>query len=156
MGKTKSPKAFDALAKLANKPSMRSQSLLAAFSGLKELGDPRGFDIAYKALSNASLPRWRLSSIPPSWDFRDAAADLIASLGKSGAAFPMIFERFKKSMSENDINGIFTNTMLITMVADPRGQEAFEMLKTKFKDDANAIVAVNQYETQFKETVRKP
>ena len=59
-------------------------------------------------------------------------------------------------MSENDINGIFTNTMLITQLADPRGQEAFEMLKTKFKDDANAIVAVNQYETQFKETVRKP
>ena len=58
-------------------------------------------------------------------------------------------------MAENDINRIFTNTMLITMLADPRGQEAFEMLKTKFKDDANAIVAVNQYETQFKEAVKE-
>ena len=91
---------------------MRSQSLLAALGGLKELGDPRGFDIAYKALSDLSLPRWRLSSIPPSWDYRHVATD-------------------------------------------PRGQKAFEMLKVKFKDDANAMIAVNQYETQFKEAVKK-
>ena len=65
LGKTKSPKAFDALANLVNKPSMKSQSLLSALSGLKELGDPRGFELAFKALSDPNLPRWRLSSIPP-------------------------------------------------------------------------------------------
>ena len=156
LGKTKSPQAFETLAKLMLKPSMKSQSSLAAMNGLKELGEPRGFELAFKALSDPNLSRWRLSSMPPTWDYRDVAVATIVSLGKGEAVFPLIFERCKKSMAENDINGIFSNVMLITTLADPRGQEAFDLLKAKFKDDANAIIAVNQYETQFKEVIKKP
>ncbi len=155
LGKSKDAKAFDALAKLKDKPSMKSQTLISALLGLKELGDPRGFDIAFKALSDLNLPRWRLPN-PPVWDYRVVAADTIATLGKSDKAYPLIFERFKKSMSESDINGIFYNVVLMTTLADPRGQEAFGMLKAKFKDDANVMQAVNQYETQFKDAVKKP
>jgi hypothetical protein len=32
----------------------------------------------------------------------------------------------------------------------------FELLKAKFKDDANAMVAVTQYETQLKAAIKKP
>jgi len=39
-------------------------------------------------------------------------------------------------------------------VADPRGQEAFDMLKTKFKDNANALNAIGQYEAQFKAALK--
>lgn len=156
LGKTKSPKAFDALAKLVDKPSMKSQSLLSALTGLKHLGDPRGFAIAYKGLSNPNLPRWRLSNIPPTWDYRDVAADTIKSLGKSEAAYPLVFERFKKSMAEDDLNGTFSNILLIITLADSRGQEVFDLLKAKFKDEANAMTAINQYETQFKEAIKKP
>lgn len=155
LGRSKSPKAFDALAKLKDKPSMKSQTLISALAGLKELGDPRGFDIAFRALSNLNLLRWRLPN-PPVWDYRVFAADTIASLGKSDKAYPLIFERFKQSMAENDLNGIFYNVVLINSLADPRGQEAFDLLKAKFKDDANAMTAVNQYETQFKEATKRP
>lgn len=155
LGKTKSPKAFDILVKLKDKPSMKSQSLLCALAGLRALGDSRGFDVAFAALSDANLLRWRLSSIPPGWDFRDSAAATIKSLGKSEKAYPLIFERFKKSMSENDLNGIFSNVLLIITLADARGQEAFEMLKTKFKDDAGAMTAIDNYEAQFKEAIKK-
>jgi aminopeptidase N len=151
LGKTKTPKAFDALVKLKDKPSMKSQTVISALAGLKELGDPRGFEIAYKALADLNLPRWRLSSIPPTWDYRDMAADTIKSLGKSDKAYPLIFERFKKSMAENDLNGIFNNVLLIITLADSRGQEAFDLLKVKFKDDANLMTAINQFEAQFKE-----
>jgi aminopeptidase N len=154
LGKSKAAKAFDTLAKLKDKPSMKSQSLISALLGLKELGDPRGFDIAFKALSDLNLPRWRLPN-PPVWDYRVFAADTIATLGKSDKAYPLIFERFKKSMSETDIDGIFYNVVLITTLADPRGQEAFEMLKAKFKNDANVMQAVNQYEMQFKNAIKK-
>ncbi len=154
LGKTKSPKAFDALVKLKDKPSMKSQTLISALAGLKELGDPRGFDIAFKALSDLKLPRWRLPN-PPVWDFRVFAADTIASLGKSDKAYPMVFERFKKSLAEDDVNGIFYNVVLITTLADSRGQEAFDLLKTKFKDDANAMQALRQYEAQFKDAIKK-
>jgi aminopeptidase N len=155
LGKTKSPRAFDALAKLVNKPSWKNQSLMSALGGLRQLGDPRGFDIAFKALSDPNLLRWRLP-VPPVWDFRIVAAETIVALGKGDAAYPLIFGRFKKSMDENDLSGIFNNILLITKLADPRGQEAFELLKAKFKDDANAMTAVNMYEAQFNEALKKP
>ena len=155
LGKTKDARAFDTLLKLAEKPSMKSQTMLSSMAGLKALGDPRGFDVAYKALSNLSLPRWRLSSIPPTWDYRDAAADTIQSLGKNEKAYPLIFERFKNSLTENDLNGIFTNVLLIITLADSRGQEAFDLLKVKYKDDANIMTTINQFETQFKDAIKQ-
>lgn len=154
LGKSKSPKAFAALAKLVNKPSWKNQSLISALSGLKQLGDPRGFDIAFKALSDLHLHRWRLPT-PPVWDYRVFAVETIVALGKGEAAFPLIYQRFKTAMNENDLNGIFNNVLLITKLADPRGQEVFDLLRAKFEDDANAMSAVNQYEAQFKEAVKK-
>ncbi len=149
LGKTKSPKAFDALANLVNRPSMKSQSLMSALNGLKELGDPRAYEIAYNSLADLKLKRWRLPT-PPVWDYRIVAAQTIASLGKSEGAFPLVFERFKKSMAENDVQGIFNNILLITALADPRGQEAFDMLKERYKDDAVILDAAIQHETSFK------
>lgn len=153
LGKTKSPKAFEALAKLPSKPSWKNQSLISALNGLKELGDPRGVEIAFKALSDRHSPHWTLAT--PVWDYRLAAAETLTALGKSDLAYPMIFDRFKKSIEENDYNDIFSNVLLITTLANPGGQEAFDLLKAKFKDDANAMKAVSQYETQFKEATAK-
>jgi aminopeptidase N len=153
LGKTKSTKAFDALAKLRGKPSWKNQSLISALNGLKELGDPRGVEIAFKALSDQHSPHWTLAT--PIWDYRIAAAETLVALGKGETAYPMMLERFKKSMPENDYNDIFTNVLLITTFADPRAQEVYDALKAKFKDDANAMKAVNQYETQFKEAIAK-
>ncbi|MFN8283295.1 MAG: M1 family aminopeptidase [Chitinophagales bacterium] len=154
LGKTKSSKAFDALIQLENKPSWKSQSKISMLNGLKELADPRAFDIAYKTLADIRSPRWWLAT--PIWDYPIAAAQTLVALGKNEAAYPMIFERFQKSLDENDYNDIFSNILLIATLADARGQEAFDLLKEKFKDDANAMIAVEQYETQFKETIKKP
>jgi aminopeptidase N len=155
LGKTKSPKAFPALAKLVNMPAMKSQSLLAALGGLRELGDKRGFNIAYKALSNVNLPRWRLPSVFV-WDYRVLAAGNIAALNRGKDAFPLIFERFRESLKENDIDGIFNNTLLLSILADPRAQKVFDLLKARFKSDANAMTAVLEYEAQFHKAVKKP
>lgn len=153
LGKTKSPKAFDALVKLADKPSWKSQSLISALNGLKELGDPRGVDFALKALSDIKSPRWWLGVSV--WDYPIAAAETIVGLGKSDLAYPLIVERFKKSMGENDINDIFSNVLLITTLGDPRAQEVFDLLKNKFKSDENAMIAVNQYEQLFNKSIKK-
>jgi HEAT repeat protein len=153
LGKTKSPKAFDALVNLTNKPSMKSQSMISALVGLKELGDSRGYDIALKALSNLNLPRWRLPNT--GWDYRIYAAQTIASLGKSSEAYPLIFERLKESMKENDLDGILNNVLIINTLADIRGQEAFDLLKVKYKDDASILDAIKNYENQFLESIKK-
>lgn len=153
LGKSKSPKAFDALLRLPAKPSWKNQSLISALNGLKELGDPRGFDLAFRSLSDLKLLRWRL---PTSlWDFRIAAVEAIVAMEKCDAAYPLVFERFQQSMRDNDSDGVFNNVLLLATLADPRAQQAFDMLKAKYKDDANAMNAVTQYETQFKDAVKK-
>jgi aminopeptidase N len=153
LGRSKSPKAFDALAKLVNKPSWKNQSLISALNGLAQLGDPRGYDIAFKALADLHSPHWTLAT--PVWDYRITAAQTIAALGKGDAAYPLVLAGFKKAMAENDVHGIFYNVLLITTLADQRGQETFDLLKAKFRDDANTMKAVNQFETQFRDAIKK-
>lgn len=153
LGKSKSAKAYRSLVELTTKPSWKNQSLISSLNGLKELGDQRGFDIAFNALSNLNLVRWSLPTAV--WDFRITAAETIVALGRGDAAYPLIFDRFKKSIEENDLNVIFSNVLLITTLADPRGQEVFELLKAKFKTDDNTMLAVNQYETQFNDALKE-
>jgi hypothetical protein len=136
-----------------NKPSWKNQSLISALNALRELGDPRGYDIAFKALSDLHSPHWTLAT--PVWDYRLTAAQTTAALGKSEAAYPFVFSGFKKAMAEDDVHGIFYNVLLITTLAGPGGQEAFDQLKVKFKDDENAMKAVDQFETQFRDAVKK-
>lgn len=151
LGKTKSPKAFDVLVQLKDKPSWKNQSLMSALNGLKALGDSRGAEIALNALRDNNSPRWFLAN---GWDYPLVAAQALYTLGKTNEAYPILLERFKKSVVENDINDIFSTTQLIATIADSRSQEVFSILKQKFKDDTNAMIAVNQYETQFKEAVK--
>lgn len=152
LGKSKSLKAYDALAKLVSRPSWKNQSLMSALSGLQQLGDARGFDIAYKALTDVYQPRWNLPQVSTGlWDYRVFAAQTIAMLRKSASAYPLIYERLKKSLEENDLNVIFNNVLLIETLAYPKGQEIFELLRAKFKNDESLLAVVSQYETQFKE-----
>ncbi len=153
LGKTKDEKAFDALVKLIDRPSMKSQSLLSAISGFKELNDVRCFDIIYKVLANTNLPRWRLPDASV-WDYRIVAAELLHQIGKSADTYPLIISRFKKSVEEDDLGGIFNNILLINKLADERGQEAFDILKEKYKNDTLLLEATLNYETQFKSQLK--
>jgi len=65
-----------------------------------------------------------------------------------------VAERFKKSMQEDDVNDIFSNVLLLVTLGDPRAMDVFASLRTKFKDDANALKAVEGYETQLKESLK--
>ena len=154
LGKSKSPKAFDALAKLVGRPSWKNQSLMSSLSGLQQLGDPRGYDIAYKALADVYQPRWNLPQVSTGlWDYRVFAAQTIAKLEKSIDAYPLILERLNKSLQEDDLNVIFNNVLLIETLAEPRGREIFELLRKRFKNDERLLAVVNQYEIQFKEAI---
>lgn len=152
LGKSKSPKAFEALKKLVHKPSWKNQSLISALYGLKELNDPRAFEIAFKALQDLHSPHWVLGT--PVWDYRIIAAQTIASLGKGDSAYGYMFKAFHQSMNEHDIHGIFYNTLLLTELADKRGQEVYDALKIKYKEDANAMTAVNQFESQWQKAIK--
>ncbi len=152
LGQSGSPKAFDALVRLIDKPSWKSQSLISALNGLAALGDQKGVKIAIDALADTRLPRWWLAT--PVWDHRLAAAQTLVALGKGDEAFPMIFDRFKAAIREDDYNDIFGNAQLIAVLADPRGREAVALLKAQFAKDANAMTAVQQFETQLEDALK--
>jgi aminopeptidase N len=152
LGKSKSPKAYDALITLDKKPSWKNQSRISALAGLKELGDERAVDYALQCIKDNTSARWYLAT--PTWDYPLQAAITLAAFKKGNLAYPTIFERFKKSMQENDVNDIFSNTLLIATLGDERGREIFTLLKEKYKNDANAMVAVNNYEAQFLESIK--
>ncbi|NUO00300.1 MAG: HEAT repeat domain-containing protein [Saprospiraceae bacterium] len=153
LGKSKSPKAFRALTKLIDKPSWKNQSLISALNGLRELGDPRGAALALDALKDEkSAPRWTLAT--PIWDFRLAAAETLVALGKANEGYPIVDQRFKKSITENDVNDIFANVLLMVTLGDARGLEVFPVLRSTFKDDANALKAVDGYEEQLRNALK--
>jgi aminopeptidase N len=153
LANTKAAGVFDILLKLKDKPSWKNQSLMTAMNAMKTLGNPRTVDVALAALKdNPPKPRWTLAN--NSWDYRVVAAETLVAFGKGSEGFSIVHERFKKSMEENDINDIFNNVMLMAILSDPRGLEIFDSLKAKFKDDANAMVAVEQYENQLKDATK--
>ncbi|MBL7840674.1 MAG: HEAT repeat domain-containing protein [Cyclobacteriaceae bacterium] len=154
LGGTKSPKAYAALAKLVTRPSWKNQSLMSALNGLQQLGDPRAYDIAYRALSDLNEPRWNLPQASTSvWDYRVIAVQTIAGLKRSADAYPLIFDRLKKSLQEEDLNVIFNNVLLIETLAEPKGKEIYPLLRERFKDDKAMLEIVDQYETQFNQAI---
>jgi len=153
LGKTKSPKAFDALVKLIDKPSWKEQSKMAALTGMRLLADERAVSFALDILKDNHSPRWFLGA--SGWDYPVYAATTLASFNKGNLGYDIILERFNQAMKENDINDIFSNVLLIAILADSRGQKVFDLLKTKYKDDANAMNALNGYKEQFKNALGK-
>lgn len=149
LGKSKSGKAFAALEKLSKKPSMKSQSLLCAFNGLKELNDPRAFDIYYNALKDSTLLRWRLPN-GSIWDYRVIAVANLAAMGRGDAIYPLLRQRFDTALKENNSNEIFNLTLLIATSKDKRGLDIFPILKEKYKDDANALKGIEAFEAELK------
>ena len=65
----------------------KSQSLISTLNGLRELDDPRGYEVAMNALSDKTLPRWWLAV--PTWDYPIAAIETIVTLNKRESAFPV-------------------------------------------------------------------
>ena len=146
LGRTKDPRSFDALSKLIATPSWKSRIMTAGLNGLAALGDKRAFDVAYKVATDTTISR----------NIRSNALTVVGATGKGDSrAYPLIFEQFKKSFDDNNIQGIINGINAIVKIADPRGQEAFDMLKEKFKSNPGAMNFVNNLETQFKAAIGK-
>lgn len=154
LGKTKSEKAFDALANLPSRPSWKNQSLMSALSGLKELGDPRGYDIAYHALQDVYLSRWYLPT-PPVWDYRVVAVETIVALNRGSDVLPLLLTRFENALQEGDINTVFNYVVLLSKIPDEQIKSVFEKLKTTYQNDSNTLVAIDTFEQQYLTLIQK-
>ncbi len=132
--------------KLTTTPSWKGRIQNAGFAGLSALGDKRALEMSFKVAGDKTLPL----------NVRTSALTVIGSAGKGDArAYPLIFASFKKSLDENDFQGLFNGVQAIVKLADPRGQEAFDLMKEKFKGQANILGFVTFFESQFKAAIGK-
>ncbi|MBK8464483.1 MAG: M1 family metallopeptidase [Chloracidobacterium sp.] len=146
LGRVKDPRAFEALAKLTTTPSWKGRIQIAGLNGLAALGDGSAFEIGYKAATDKSL----------SPNIRTTALVIVGSSGKGDPrAYPLIFEKFKAALAALNIQGIINSAQAVIKIADPRGQEVFDTLKVKFKDQPGAMAAILGYEAQFKAALKQ-
>jgi len=146
LGTVKDARALDALTKLTATKSWKGRIMIAGLDGLTKLGDKRAFETGYKIATDTKLPR----------NIRTSALGVVGATGKGDPrAYPLIFEQFKKATETSNFQGIINGMNAIIELADPRGHEAFDLLKTKFKGQAGALNLVGVYEERFKAAVGK-
>jgi HEAT repeat protein len=146
LGNAKSPKAYDSLIKLTTAKSWREHYKIAGLRGLGGLGDKRAFDTAYKLATDKMQDK----------NVRSAALVVVASSGKGDArAYPLIKKGFDSAFAAQDFQGIFDSIQAIIDLADPRGQEVFDAMKAKFKDNPQFMGFITELENQFKEAIKK-
>ena len=144
LGNSKDKRAFDLLTKLSGERSWNNRIEISALNGLAALGDKRALEMAFKYTNDKTKPSNVLS----------AALGIVGEVGKGDKrAFPLLLNNFKKSLDNNSFQGIFSGIQAIVKLGDPRGQEAIDLLKEKFKDNAQFMGFVNQIQDQFKKTL---
>ncbi|MBK9671988.1 MAG: hypothetical protein IPO70_06990 [Bacteroidetes bacterium] len=153
LGKTKSSKAFTELMKLESKSSWKNQNRISALNGLQFLADERAVPYTLKCIEDNHSPRWYLAT--PIWDYPYAAVNTLLALNKAHLAYPLLFERFKKSLNEKDVNDIFQNVQLLNLLNDERAIEVYTMLKEKYEKDETIFNAVKNYESEYLKSLSK-
>jgi aminopeptidase N len=146
LARVKDPRALDALTKLTATKSWKGRVMIAGLNGLAELGDKRAFETGYKIATDSSVSR----------NIRTNALAVVGATGKGDPrAFPLIFEQFKKAMEVSSFQGMINGMNALVKVADPRGQEAFDLVKKKFKDQPGALNFIAGFEARFKAAIGK-
>ncbi|MBK9438506.1 MAG: hypothetical protein IPN51_11090 [Chloracidobacterium sp.] len=141
LARVKDPRAYDALIKLTKTPSWKGRIQIAGLKALGELGDKRAFDASYSIATDKNQ----------SMGLRTAALVVVGKTGKGDPrAYSLIFEKFKSAFDSGNIQGIQNGIVAIVKLGDPRGQEAIDMLKAKFKNNAGAMQWLASQEVALK------
>ncbi len=116
LGDSKSPAAYDALAKLLDTPSWRDQVRASALTGLANLGDKRALDLALRYAAAGNEPQ-----------VRGAGITLLAAVGRDDPrTFPLISQALLWSVDTlNFAVGSAAGEALVKL-GDPRGIEVIE------------------------------
>jgi len=152
IGKTKSSHAFDILMQLEHQASWKNQNRISALNGLQQLDDVRAVPYALHCIKDNRSPRWYLAV--PQWDYPFAAVNTLVSLGKASLAYPVLYERLRQSLHENDLNDIFQHVQMINLLKLPQAKEIYVILKQKYCNETPILEAVNYYETQFSASIQ--
>ncbi|MBL8980868.1 MAG: M1 family metallopeptidase, partial [Gemmatimonadetes bacterium] len=148
LGQGRAPRARETLARLMREPSWKGENILAGLAGLRALGDPDAAPLALEVLRDTTATRWYLAV--SRWDYRIAAAELLAALGRAELAWPTVAHRFEGAMREGDVNDIFSNVLLMATLGDARAPALFARVRERFAGNATALGALQGFEEQWK------
>ena len=142
LGQTKSPGAFDSLAKLLDMPSWHNTIRFSALSGLTELGDKRALDVALKFASQGDYPQVRV-----------AAAKLLGVVGKGEPrAFELASTNLQEALKNANAALVSASAESLVQIGDPRGVELLERL-TKVGDNAQYAESLSRYLDRLKKSL---
>lgn len=148
LGKSGDARAFPALAALIERPSWKNQSLISALYGMTELRDQRALPIALRALTDARSKHWTL--LTPVWDHRLAAADTLVALGAGHRGYLRISPLLATALRERNTHDIFTLAQFLATLGDPGGLRDLQAIRARYRDDANAVRALDALEAQLR------
>jgi len=147
IGKTKHHHALQKLLTLENKKSWKNQNRISALNGMQFLNDINALEYVLSCLNDNKSARWYLAMA--TWDYPFAAVNTLVSLNQTEKGYPILFNRLKESLQDNDINDIFQNLQLINMLKLEKAKEVYILLKEYYKNDQNLLEVIRSYETQF-------
>jgi len=120
-GQTKSPDAYDVLAKLAETPSWRDSIKISALGGLAALADKRALDLAMRSTGKENR-----SAV------RGAALRLLAAAGKDDPrVFAILAESIGQAVDKVDFNLTGASAEALATLGDPRGLAVFDNARKK-------------------------
>jgi len=140
LGQTKSPKAFDALARLLKASSWRENIRVSALAGLGALGDKKAMNLAANYTVQGNLPAVRV-----------AAIKVVGTIGKGDPnAFGVVSRTLEEAVRTESSQLVSASGEALVNVSDLRGLEVLDRLT---KDVRNAQYAVGL--AQYQERLRK-
>ncbi len=143
LGQTRSPGAYDALAKLLNIPSWRENIKVSALSGLAALQDKRALEVAFHYAEKGN-----------SVAVRGAAIRLLGRLGSEDPrAFTLITETATKAFPAGDSNLATAAGEALVSLGDPRGLAVLEQIGRDESLTSRRKEQISQYQQQLRKVV---
>ncbi len=124
LGATKSPQAFRRARQTFDRQSWRGRLQTAGLRGIAALGDKRALDLGLKFAADKTQPLQRSQLGTESYR-------RIRQRRRAGVSVD--FHGVQIRARQHEFQGIIDGAQAITQLADPRGQEAFDLMKEKFK-----------------------
>jgi len=140
LAQTKSPIAFESLAKLSEAPSWHNNVRVSALAALAALGDKRALALGVKFAGQGDYPSVRV-----------AATKLLGIVGKEDArAFAVLSSNLEEAVKNSNSSLVNAAAESLVGIGDPKGVEVLERVT---KEGSNTQYAASL--TQYRERLKK-
>ena len=142
LGQTKSPAAYDPLAKLIGEPSWRDTIVASALDGLAALGDKRALDFGFKYFEPGNQTTVRINAL-----------GLLAAVGKDDPrTYPLISAALTESVDRGNPGALAgAEAEALSAIGDQRALTLFQQLAKKPGISPQMAAILARFEARLRE-----